>query len=98
MAYCVALVLPVEVRPKLQNNLRVLPDRIGRNGEIAGLHYRSDTVAGITLANNIFTVLSAEDADSKATMRRFLVGGRHDQQRRGEVGGERAYGGRTGVC
>jgi hypothetical protein len=70
MAYCVALVLPENVRPKLQNNLRVLADRIGRNREIAGLHYRSDTIAGVTLAQSIFALLNT-DPDAKATMQRF---------------------------
>ena len=48
----------------------VLADRIGRNREIAGVHYRSDTEAGVTLANNIFAVLT-DDPDAKAKMTRF---------------------------
>jgi hypothetical protein len=40
------------MQPK-QADLWVLADRIARNREIAGLHYPSDSAAGVVLANQI---------------------------------------------
>ncbi|MGD4150926.1 hypothetical protein QT608_22480, partial [Xanthomonas citri pv. citri] len=37
-------------RTTIEKSLGVLADRISRNREIAGLHYPSDTRAGVTLA------------------------------------------------
>jgi hypothetical protein len=48
----------------MQADLWVLADRIARNREIAGLHYPSDTAAGIVLANQILPLLSGMAATS----------------------------------
>jgi len=48
-------------QPDLANisaDLRVLADRIGRNREIAGLHYESDTAGGVALAQSVFDTLT----------------------------------------
>lgn len=40
------------------DDLTTLADRIARNREIAGLHYASDTAAGVALAHSVLAVLS----------------------------------------
>jgi PAP2 superfamily len=45
-------------RQVMGDNLQVLSDRIARNREIAGLHYPSDTAAGVRLADDLFDVLN----------------------------------------
>jgi membrane-associated phospholipid phosphatase len=42
-------------RTTIQDSLGVLAQRIARNREIAGLHYKSDSTAGVTLAGAITT-------------------------------------------
>jgi hypothetical protein len=49
MARCAAA-----VRPEMGGVLRGLADQIGRNREVAGLHFASDTNAGIELADKLF--------------------------------------------
>ncbi|WP_201834771.1 phosphatase PAP2 family protein [Microvirga zambiensis] len=46
-----------EVRPDAADTLFALAERVGRNREIAGLHYRSDTKAGAQIAEGAFKVL-----------------------------------------
>jgi hypothetical protein len=43
----------------MQTDLQALADRIARNREIAGLHYPSDTQAGIDLAGKTHTLLGS---------------------------------------
>jgi hypothetical protein len=62
IAHCAGLVLPTAVQTVLQTNLGALADRIGRNREIAGLHYPTDTAAGVTLAHGIAGLLDADFA------------------------------------
>jgi membrane-associated phospholipid phosphatase len=70
MALCIGEVfagLPSTQQPlmqPIQDDLWVLADRIARNREIAGLHYPSDTAAGIVLANQILPLLSGMDPSS----------------------------------
>ncbi|HEY8027307.1 MAG TPA: phosphatase PAP2 family protein [Burkholderiaceae bacterium] len=42
-----------EVAPKAAKRLQVLATQVGRNREIAGLHYPSDTVAGFKLGHEL---------------------------------------------
>ncbi len=42
--------------------LRLMADRIARNREVAGLHYRSDTWAGLMLAAGCFDIMLKLDA------------------------------------
>ncbi len=46
-----------ELRPDARESLLALADRIGENREVAGVHYRSDTVAGKDLADKTYPVL-----------------------------------------
>ena len=48
-------VIPSSLGATMATPLKVLADRIARNREIAGLHYPSDTAAGVTLAEAITT-------------------------------------------
>jgi hypothetical protein len=74
VAECAKLVLPVLTSPPataaavaaaaattaaLSADLDALAGRIARNREIAGLHYRSDTTAGIQLAKDILPILNS---------------------------------------
>jgi len=43
----------------MATDLQALADRIARNREIAGLHYPSDTQAGIDLAGKTHTLLGS---------------------------------------
>ena len=51
--------MPAAVTPAApgQGPLRQMADRIARNREVLGLHYRSDSVAGKTLADRAFTTV-----------------------------------------
>jgi acid phosphatase (class A) len=40
------------------DDLWTLADRIARNREIAGLHYESDTAAGVAIARSILPLLA----------------------------------------
>jgi membrane-associated phospholipid phosphatase len=70
MALCMGQVfaqLPSTQQPlmqPIQADLWVLADRIARNREIAGLHYPSDTAAGVVLANQILPLLSGMASSS----------------------------------
>jgi hypothetical protein len=70
IAHCAGLVLPAPVRPVLQANLDALADRIARNREIAGVHYPSDTAAGVTLAKGIAALLDADLAKYQAKQKK----------------------------
>jgi membrane-associated phospholipid phosphatase len=50
------LVIPASVQP-MADDLTVLAGRIARNRQIAGLHYQSDTDAGVQLASDIYSIL-----------------------------------------
>jgi hypothetical protein len=52
MARCAAA-----VRPEMGGVLTNLADEIGRNREVAGLHFVSDTKAGIELAGKLFDII-----------------------------------------
>jgi len=63
MALCMGQLLtqanvPQPDRGNISADLRVLADRIGRNREIAGLHYESDTAGGVALAQSVFDTLT----------------------------------------
>jgi membrane-associated phospholipid phosphatase len=70
MALCMGEIfdgLPAAQKPQMQpmrDDLKVLADRIARNREIAGLHYPSDTAAGVVLANQVLALLSGMPAAS----------------------------------
>jgi len=70
MALCMGEIfdgLPTAQKPQMQpmrDDLKVLADRIARNREIAGLHYPSDTAAGVVLANQVLALLSGMPAAS----------------------------------
>ncbi len=66
IAHCAGLVLPGAVQAVLQTNLGALADRIARNREIAGLHYPTDSAAGVTLAAGIAALLDADFAKYQA--------------------------------
>jgi hypothetical protein len=59
MALCMDAVLDTLVqKPVMDDDLWTLADRLARNREIAGLHYRSDTVAGRLFAECIMLLLA----------------------------------------
>src|SRR5262249_9164448 len=60
IARCAGAVLPANIQAVMPQNLYALADRIGRNREIAGFHYRTDTDAGRNLADAIFNMLQAD--------------------------------------
>jgi hypothetical protein len=53
--------VPGEFMPQY-GPLRLMADRIARNREVAGLHYRSDTWAGRILAAGCFQIMLELDA------------------------------------
>jgi membrane-associated phospholipid phosphatase len=57
IAECAKLVLPASGWDGLKHDLDVLARRIGRNREIGGLHYPSDSDAGRTLAAGILAIM-----------------------------------------
>jgi acid phosphatase (class A) len=60
-SHMIALALS-EVRPSTKGVLTALADRIGRNREVAGVHYPSDTLAGKEIAYQAFDRLKASDS------------------------------------
>lgn len=48
-----------EVNPDFRQALMALAARISRNREIAGVHYRSDTEAGVSIADQAFEILKS---------------------------------------
>ncbi len=59
MALCMDQVLAgVAQKPVLDDDLWTLANRIARNREIAGLHYRSDSLAGVLIAKCIMPLLA----------------------------------------
>lgn len=62
IAKCFQLLLPISHRPVKERTLIGLALRIARNREIAGLHYPSDTQAGIDLANQTFVKMEEDRA------------------------------------
>lgn len=60
MALCMGDVLTgLPQMPAMQNDLTALADRIARNREIAGVHYPSDSAAGVMLATDINPLLQS---------------------------------------
>jgi acid phosphatase (class A) len=57
-SHMVALAL-AEVRPSAERMLTALADRIGRNREVAGVHYPTDTASGKQIARAVFPLLRA---------------------------------------
>ena len=57
-SHMIALALS-DVRPGASRVLTALADRIGRNREVAGVHYPSDTLAGKQIAELAFPKLQA---------------------------------------
>ncbi len=55
-AYFIALVLS-DLNPEMQNNYRDAAVNIGQLREIAGVHFPTDTAAGIILAQNVYKTL-----------------------------------------
>ena len=49
--------------------LWTLADRIARNREIAGLHYRSDTLGGVALAVDTLPLLAAPTPQGRSKFR-----------------------------
>ncbi len=67
MALCMGDVFSGLVQHQaMLDDSEVLADRIARNREIAGLHYPSDSQAGVDLAGEIQPLLSANSWYSKA--------------------------------
>jgi membrane-associated phospholipid phosphatase len=56
--------MPAAVKAGMETVLIGLADRIARNREIAGMHYRSDSVAGKTLATNTYNYFNANSLDT----------------------------------
>jgi hypothetical protein len=56
MPSAVPQVMPAQFMPQY-GPLRLMADRIARNREVAGLHYRSDTWAGLMLAAGCFQIM-----------------------------------------
>jgi len=68
MALCMTEVLTgTPLLPSMGNDLAALAQRIARNREIAGLHYSSDTEAGVKLAGYAWGVLKQQMADNPTT-------------------------------
>jgi hypothetical protein len=61
IALCLEAVMPGAIIPAQpdQGPLRQMADRIARNREVLGLHYRSDSAAGKQLANETFNLMLA---------------------------------------
>jgi membrane-associated phospholipid phosphatase len=57
IAHSLAAIFPAKSKPGIDLALQALAARIARNREIAGLHYASDTAAGIELAGAIWRTL-----------------------------------------
>jgi hypothetical protein len=53
-----AHIIPTTTHPGLADVANALAARVGRNREIAGLHWPSDTKAGVDLAGKIFAMLT----------------------------------------
>jgi hypothetical protein len=67
MALCIGDVFSGLVQHQaMLDDSEVLADRIARNREIAGLHYPSDSKAGVALASQIQPLLSANSWYSSA--------------------------------
>jgi membrane-associated phospholipid phosphatase len=58
MALCVQAALPAAIGAQLGPALLALAARVARNREIAGLHWPTDTAAGVQLAGDMFGVLT----------------------------------------
>jgi hypothetical protein len=61
MAHCAGA-----VRPDMRDLLIRLADQIGKNREIAGLHFPSDTAAGIDFAGQLFDLVQKVPSVTKA--------------------------------
>jgi hypothetical protein len=72
-ALCTQRVLPDEHRDEIGVVLRALAERIARNREIAGVHFRSDTHAGADLASQVYDMLVRENADGTYVNPKFIA-------------------------
>ncbi len=61
-------------QPVMEDDLWTLADRIARNREIAGLHYRSDTLAGVLIAQCIMPLLRLRQRRSARRPQRRKAG------------------------
>ena len=61
LAQCATAILQATPGQGMGLVLTRLADRIARNREIAGLHYPSDTAAGVSLASSLFSILTDEN-------------------------------------
>jgi hypothetical protein len=62
---------PSPLLPRLEtmkNDMQALADRIARNREIAGLHYPSDSAAGVSLASQIHKRLAESSASFRVAL------------------------------
>jgi membrane-associated phospholipid phosphatase len=59
MALFVTDAMPPAIQAGVAFDLTALATRIGRNREIAGMHYASDSAAGVALAASIHTYFAA---------------------------------------
>ena len=60
LALCATEILQATQGVGISLVLNRLADRIARNREIAGLHYPTDTAAGVDLASQLFAILNDE--------------------------------------
>jgi hypothetical protein len=78
MALCLGLVFDTLVqKPVMDDDVWTLADRLARNREIAGLHYRSDTVAGRLFARCIVDLLKPA---AMTTFNAALAGAKQEWQ------------------
>jgi hypothetical protein len=71
IAECAKLVLSSPVKAALSADLDALAGRIARNREIAGLHYKTDSEAGLSLANSILGILNSSAMSTSTTITLF---------------------------
>jgi hypothetical protein len=64
-SYLVSLCLKKVMPTAAHEPLMRLAERVARNREVIGVHYRSDSVAGETLARQTFTLMDACTRDIK---------------------------------
>jgi hypothetical protein len=75
-------------RTTIEKSLVFLADRIARNREIAGLHYPSDTRAGVTLAGAITSKILL-DCDYLPKFAKLVDNAKHEWEHSGVIAGEK---------